>query len=134
MVYNVMIGWPGWVPDGHVQVSQFEEHKWWIGYDRHQGHFLGRNNRDTYTGLSLNWWSDVRVLFILTIMLETPLRHQGLGTDLYAATAEIGTQLGCKWVQQTPSGWTDRGDTRMNYMLRRGWERYNEIEAILRLD
>lgn len=58
--------------------------------------------------------------------------HRGLGSQLYCVHEEIAEKLGCEAVVMHTSGWTDRGDTRLDYMLRRGYEQYGRIEVIKR--
>jgi ribosomal protein S18 acetylase RimI-like enzyme len=62
------------------------------------------------------------VYYILFIELHPDFKHQGLGSKLYSLLTDIAKELGCTRIEQTPSGQTDRGESRDLYLKRRGWD------------
>jgi len=61
------------------------------------------------------------IFYLLDISLPEDQRGKGLGEKLYKMMEEIATEHGCKQIRQTPSGWTNSGEKRESYLLRRGW-------------
>ncbi len=63
------------------------------------------------------------IFYLLKIQLIPTLRGQGIGSAAYAGFCHAARDLGCREIRQTPSGTTCRGETRMEWCLRRGWLR-----------
>jgi hypothetical protein len=61
------------------------------------------------------------VFFILHIQLNVAKRGIGLGDSLYKAMIDVASEIGCREIRQAPSGWTGFGETREDYLVRRGW-------------
>jgi len=71
--------------------------------------------------------------YLLSIQIPQEMRGRGEGARLYVAIEQVARDAGCREIRQTPSGWTGTGETRMSYLLRRGWERDgNEVFKSLR--
>ena len=49
-------------------------------------------------------------------------RGKGHGNKLYQILENIAKEFGCEKIQMTPSGHTKTGETRKDYMLRRGYD------------
>jgi GNAT superfamily N-acetyltransferase len=64
---------------------------------------------------------ELGICYLLHIAIEPEHRGKGHGAALYEIVEGIAKSLGCKEVRQTPSGWTHTGETRMRYLVRRGW-------------
>ena len=99
----------------------------WLGYRTETGTYLDK------TGWDVNIIGDI--FYILDIRIERGNRGKGFGGFLYEVLTNIARELGCKEIRQTPSGWTFLGETRMNYLLRRGWiqdgsEAFRSLEKI----
>lgn len=98
----------------------------WIGYRT-----TDANRPEGTTHFDLNLCGDT--LYLLSIEIEKQNRGKGNGESLYKVIEEIGKRLGCTSLNQTPSGWTQSGDTRANYLKRRGYEIIGGV-AIKKLD
>ncbi len=68
-------------------------------------------------------------MWLLSIHLPKWARGHGDGLALYQSVEDIARRLGCREVMQTPSGWTNTGGTRLDYLTRHGWERHGNIEV-----
>ena len=66
-----------------------------------------------------------RVVYILHIEVERYSRGMDRGKQLYRAIEEAARRLGCYEVRMTPSGWAWGGETRLDYCLRLGYERFD---------
>lgn len=77
------------------------------------------------TYLDINILKDV--FYLLHIELRKEDRGKGYGGKLYEMLTEVAHQLGCRRIEQTPSGWTPSGDTRASYLQRRGWILENNV-------
>lgn len=60
--------------------------------------------------------------YLLQIELRDCDRGLGHGAELYQAIERIATILGCTVIEQTPSGHTATGETRSDYLARRGYQ------------
>lgn len=97
--------------------------RWFVGYyTADQSHLLG---------LQLNF--DERRLYLLEIELPEFLRGHGHGSSLYDRVMEIARRFEMKEVRQTPSGWTYRGESRENWLLRRGWSECEDGREVFKL-
>lgn len=68
------------------------------------------------------------VFFVLEICVEPHQRGKGHGNTLYKILEAIAKEAGCSRVQMMPSGWTASGETRKDYLLRRGYTEFgNEV-------
>ena len=70
-----------------------------------------------------HWHANIQdgIFYLLKIKLPEALRGQGLGDKLYRCIEQAARNCGCTEIRQTPSGWTKTGETRLSYLLRRGW-------------
>ncbi len=73
------------------------------------------------------------LFYLLGIGLARKYRGRGLGSQLYTILEEIAAELGCLAVVMTPSGITLKGETRFDYMLRKGYKPYGPHEVIKEL-
>ena len=71
-------------------------------------------------------YADINILgdvfYLLHIEIQQGHRGKGHGTELYRLFEQVAKELGCKRIEQTPSGTTIRGETRAAYLKRRGWQ------------
>jgi GNAT superfamily N-acetyltransferase len=81
-----------------------------------RGEFLS----EEVEGFSLNV-AENGICYLLDIKLQEKHRGQGYGDALYKILEEVARELGCSQIRQTPSGWTRTGETRKDYLMRRGW-------------
>lgn len=94
----------------------------WLGYRTTKS-----NQSHGTTHFDVNILGDV--FFVLNIEVEKSHRGKGNGAALYAVLEAIAKEIGCKWVQMMPSGWTGTGETRENYLIRHGYRKFG-IEVI----
>jgi len=104
---------------------------WWGLFDSTDVVELGRLRLNTGYWMSHRdaagytfWDANVidGVFYLLSIALPPYACGRGLGSALYEILTEIAADLGCREIRQTPSGWTHNGESRLDYLLRRGWE------------
>lgn len=66
---------------------------------------------------------DVQVIeatcYLLRIFIAEDLRGRGLGTKLYEGVERFAAEVGCRWVEMTPSGSTHTGELRSSWIVRR---------------
>ena len=86
----------------------------WLGYRT-----ASVNQITKYTHFDVNRIE--KIFFILSIYLEQKHRGKGHGDALYKVLEAIAEEIGCSKVQMMPSGWTSTGETRRDYLLRRGY-------------
>lgn len=89
----------------------------WLGYRTTKSHQL-----EGTTYFNVNVVNGI--FFILEISVDPPLRGRGHGDALYKILEEIAAEAGCHKVQMTASGWCETGETRMDYLLRRGYTKF----------
>lgn len=116
----------------NIDIKYIGQNRWWIGYSS------TNDNRsrmgDSGTSFDLNYYEDIRTLYILYLQIDASQRGKGHGSQLYEIICNIAKELDCLVVEQTPSGWTPSGDTRVNYLIRRGWTMFRTGVAIKKLD
>lgn len=56
---------------------------------------------------------------LLHIAIDKKYRGTGYGLLLYSLLEKIAQDLGCHTIEQTPSGWTSKKETRMSYVCRK---------------
>ncbi len=80
--------------------------------------FIGYNTQEEW-----HWYANIveDVFYLMKIRLPEAMRGKGLGDKLYSCITDLAKSLGCSEIRQTPSGWTKTGETRMSYLMRRGW-------------
>lgn len=120
-VRRVLSGWTLYRPEHYVHVCErpgFISIEYFAAADWHF-------RAEDLSAFSLNVQG--LTLYLLHIRLRSSDRGKGLGSGLYSAIEEIAYQLGCARIEQTPSGWTPDGDTRANYLKRRGWLLASEV-------
>jgi len=73
------------------------------------------------------------ICYILWIEVKKSKRGNGYGWELYDTVHKFARDLGSKVVRLTPSGWTWSGESRRDYLLRKGYVSFSdrEIEFIL---
>jgi len=70
------------------------------------------------------------VFYVLSIAVAPEGRGKGHGAALYRVLEDIASEWGCRRVQMTPSGCTSTGESRKDYLLRRGYKPYGDSEVI----
>lgn len=107
VVRNHMSSWPLY-EDTHQVLSRTIGERIWLGYIAD----VARWDVNIIEG----------IFFLLDIKIIPEQRGKGYGEKLYAILEQIARDLGCSQIRQTPSGWTKTGETRQDYLLRRGWQ------------
>ena len=119
-------GWRLYRPTHRVRCADIPPSTTWIGYRTTLANQMGHT-----THFDLNITNGV--CYLLDIELEKIDRGQGHGAVLYLIIEAIAVELGCREIRQTPSGRTRRGETREEYLVRRGWIKDGN-EVFKRLD
>lgn len=80
--------------------------------------FLAYNVEKDY-----HWHANVvgDVFYIGKLTIPDSMRGKGIGHRLYETLERVATALGCRRIQQTPVGQTPSGESRLDYLVRRGW-------------
>ena len=99
----------------------------WLGYSTTNSPRTTLS-RARLTHFDVNILNDV--FFVLDICVEPQHRGKGHGDALYKVLEEIAAEAGCHKVQMTASGWTHTGELRMDYLLRRGYQQFGNIEVV----
>lgn len=80
---------------------------------------------------------DIQVIghscYILHIELDKQERGRGIGWSLYDAIHCFARNIGSKRIIQNPSGWTPKGETRREYLLKRGYIPSGDTEVEFKL-
>lgn len=71
--------------------------------------------------------------YVLGVGLAPEYRGLGQGAQLYLAAEAIAKRAGCRRICMTPSGWTVRGETRADYVVRKLGYRLVDGEAVKEL-
>lgn len=90
-------------------------------YFSHPGHLI---TTDQQHKLMINITDGI--FYLLFIGIARRDRGYGHGARLYDIMTDLARELGCKWIEQYPSGATPAGESRMSYLLRHGWEQYKK--------
>lgn len=69
----------------------------------------------------MNYHPRTRVAYLVGIEIPASLRGQGYGQQLYLVVEAVARELHSFYLEQTPSGTTPSGESRMDYLLRRGY-------------
>jgi len=94
---------------------------WWVGFHER--------------GTNLDVIIVEKTLYLCSITLDECYRGQGHGAALYKALEDIAADIGCGEIRQSPGGLTVTGETRRDYLLRRGWiEDQHEVYKIVARD
>lgn len=84
---------------------------------------LGYNNSQTWRSDRTYW--DANIIkgrfYLLHIGVEYGQRGKGHGDALYRMLEGMAGELGCTQIRQHPSGKTATGESRRDYLIRRGW-------------
>jgi hypothetical protein len=107
----------------NIGIKSIGQNRWWIGYSTDNRARMG----DFGTSFDLNYYEDIRTLYLLHLQIDASQRGRGHGSQIYEIICNIAKELDCLIVEQTPSGWTPSGDTRANYLIRRGWTIVNDV-------
>jgi len=114
----VLQAWPLFESAACLRATPLPEGGYWLGYAS-EGDFRPVP-RQLGTGFDLNVVD--AVCYLLDIRLEERHRGQGHGSALYELLVQVAAALGCSEIRQTPSGTTMRGESRQDWLLRRGWK------------
>ena len=114
-------GWPLYQEDHKVLAREISG-GWWLGYQSVQSELHFR-----YEYFDVNIIRDI--FYVLDIGIRKRFRGKGYGAALYKVLEAIAQDCQCKHVQMTPSGWTPSGETRKDYLLKRGYQKYG-VEVI----
>jgi len=113
-----LLRWPLYHQTHQTQVTSLKSGVF-IGYRTAANGFRGDPSGSTHF--------DVNVIgpmfFLLHIEVVKYNRGRGMGEKLYGVLTSIAAELQCSEIRQTPSGKTHTGESRMDYLLRRGWSR-----------
>jgi len=114
--------WSLWVfhENTHKILSKnLDKNKIWLGCHKiNQSYSLSAWDN---THFDVNIIDDI--FYLLGISISKEYRGKGHGNDLYVVLENIAREFGCSKIQMNPSGETQTGDSRKNYLLKRG---YNE--------
>ena len=116
--------WPLWKAWHCLDVKATKEDSAvWVGYSTvWVGYSTVEKHRTSWeTGFDVELADDN--CYLLSINLSPLWRGKGHGWELYQVVERAAARLGCKRVVMTASGTTYRGETRMDYLLRRGYQR-----------
>lgn len=125
LIRRVMQQWPLYTPAAHVLYHETTDGTLIVQYC---GEFPGRPfTADMHLAHEPPNSFALNILphgpcYLLSIYVVAAQRGQGHGSRLYELIIELARELGCRSVWQLPSGTTHDKDSRMNYLLRRGWE------------
>lgn len=108
-----MIAWPLYRTDFVLFAIALENDGWSLGYS------APRPRRPFGTYWDANIIKDV--FYLLHIQIDKKLRGKGHGAQLYEIIERIAQELKCRRIVQHPSGATINGETRRQYLNRRGW-------------
>ena len=98
-----------------------------IDYHSHKN-LIDNNN----CALSINFDYSNKITYLLFIKIPKEHRGKGYGKILYDITERVAGMLGSEYVEQTPSGKTWTGESRMSYLLRNGYEKVNDDDDTVR--
>lgn len=114
-VRNCLADWPLYNPETRICVVPIAK-----------GLSIGLGLASLFDRQRLSWTFDVNVLddvfYVLFLQIAEQHRGKGLGAELYRRLESLATKLGCRQIRMTPSGWTPTGETRLEWMLRRGYK------------
>lgn len=72
-----------------------------------------------------------KIFFLLHIEIESENRGKGWGLMLYQILEEIAQEFDCSEIKMTASGWTNTGEKRADYLVRKlGYEIINPNNGI----
>lgn len=114
--------YPLYSRDQHVHALRIENGQLVIGWTAD-----GRATHDRTTYFDMHKIEGR--LYLLHIEINEAHRGKGLGEMLYRIVEDIGIELGCDEIWQTPSGRTTTGESRMDYVVRKLGYSANGIEA-----
>lgn len=117
--------WYCYDPDFEVRAGLIGQTGLWLYYR----HPADNQRRGTHFDANI----DGPVFYLLEIGIADELRGQGLGEHLYEIIEQIATEAGCEKISQMPSGAAVTGESREDYLFRRGWIRGgNEVHKWLK--
>ena len=97
-----------------VRARRFGEDELWIGYTTSNSNISHGSTR-----LDLNLIGNI--CYLLHIELGKDARGNGYGRQMYEAVEEFARAAGCDRVRMMPSGRTATGESRRNYLQRKGY-------------
>jgi len=112
--------WPLYEKTHRVSSGKFEDGKIWLSYKTLEGFPAIAGASWEKTHFDVNIIDDV--FYVLGIGLTKEHRGKGHGDALYRILENIARDAGCKKIQMNPSGKTQTGETRKDYLLRRGYK------------
>ena len=119
-------GWDLYKDSHKISVKEISEGKIWIGYSDNvkMPAIAGASWETTHFHVNII----DGVLYVLSIGVSEENRGKGHGDKLYQILEHIAKDAGCKKVQMTASGRTKTGESRKDYLLRRGYKELgNEV-------
>lgn len=110
---ELMQSWPLYDPSYSLFAIGLESGDWSLGYCSPRP----RMPWGTY------WDANIikGVFYLLHIQIAKKHRGNGYGNALYQILESIAWDLRCPQIRQHPSGNTSTGESRRDYLLRRGW-------------
>ncbi len=115
--------WPLFDAESHHVLTRNISGGEWLGYRTELNPLL-----QNVTGFDVNVLDGV--FFVLSITVDLSERGKGHGNTLYKVLEAIAKNAGCIRVQMTASGWTHTGESRKDYLLRRGYREFENIEVV----
>lgn len=111
---KAMRRWDAYCANYKLFAVRMQNGNWSLGYSSPQR----RDPRGTY------WDANIikGAFYLLHIQIAKSLRGKGHGSALYLILETIAKDLGCTSIVQHPSGSTITGESRRDYLLRRGWQ------------
>lgn len=113
MMRRLMSEWPPYRPEYSLFAIELEDRGWSLGYCAPRARIP----------FGTHWDANIvkNVFYLLHIQIAKKFRGQGHGDALYKIIEHIADECGCCAIRQHPSGNTQTGETRRDYLLRRGW-------------
>jgi len=106
--------------DEHECYAKLDEGKWGLGW-------TPIRSGVQRTTLALEIDEQRKVCYLLSIAIPPELRGKGYGAELYQVTENVARRWGCATVEMTASGQTHKGESRIEYLRRRGYTLTTEI-------
>lgn len=117
--------WELYTPDDFVAVHSFADNtryniQYCGGFDGVPFGAAMHMAKDPPNFLNMEHHPGEHKLYLMFIQVLPEHRGKGHGHALYDCVLQIAQKLGCKYVQQLPSGGYEH-QSRADYLLRRGW-------------
>lgn len=97
-------------------------------YDKPLGNIINwQAYREISYVLSLNFDWNADVMYLVFIHIPKQMRGKGYGKALCDVAEKTAFMLGSRYIEQTPSGTTGTGESRLSYLLRRGYQQFDNV-------